>query len=369
LFEIYRRWLLSHGVKKGQIIAINFEDIENEHLTDYRALYDHLKPLLKTNMMNYIFLDEIQHVRQFEKTVDSLFIRKNVDLYITGSNAWFMSGEIATLLSGRYIELKMLPLSFSEFCAGTVHPASRPKTTAQLYAAYLRESSFPYTIQLAGSMKDITEYLEGIYNSVLLKDVVARQKIADVMMLESVVRFVFHNIGSPLSVTKIANTLTSGGRKIDQKTVEKYLKGLTDSLILYQAKRYNIKGKQYLATLEKYYVVDMGLRRMVLGKRSQDAGHILENIVYLELIRRGYDVYVGQAGDFEVDFVAMKPEGMVYIQAAATVRENATLQRELNSLRRVDDNYPKLIITLDEDPEADYDGIRVVNALEWLLRR
>lgn len=217
--------------------------------------------------------------------------------------------------------------------------------------------------------KEIHDYLSGIYNTVLLKDIVARYSISDVMMLESVTRFIFDNIGSQLSTTKIAKTMTSAGRKIDPKTVEKYLKALLDSMMIYQAKRYNIKGKQYLKTLEKYYVVDIGLRYMLLGKRSTDVGHILENVVYLELIRRGYDVYVGQSGDAEVDFVAMNSEGIIYFQVSASVRDEKTLERELASLKKINDNYPKYILTLDNDPVADYDGIKRINALDWLLNK
>jgi hypothetical protein len=369
LFDIYCGYLLKIGVEKQQIIRINFEDVDYEHLANYRALYDYIKPLLIPDKMNYIFLDEIQHVEQYEKAVDSLFISKNVDLYITGSNAYFMSGELATLLSGRYVELQMLPLSFSEFCLGIEEYEHRGTTisVSEKYMVYLKRSSFPYTMQLDGNIKDITEYLRGIYNSVLLKDVVTRLRIPDVMMLESVTKFVFHNIGNQLSTTRIANAMTSGGRKIDQKTVEKYVRGLTESLLIYQAKRYNIKGKQYLATQEKYYVVDIGLRYMLLGSRSTDVGHILENVVYLELIRRGYDVYVGQVGDAEVDFVAMNKDGLKYYQVVVSVRDEKTLERELGSLKKISDHYPKYILTLDDDPNADYEGIKRINALDWLL--
>lgn len=365
LFELYREYLLNNGIDENQIISINFEDVEYEDLTNYKALYSHIKSLLIPDKMNYIFLDEIQHVPEYQKAVDSLFINKNVDLYITGSNAYFMSGELATLLSGRYIELKMLPLSFSEYCEGNKEDVS----VNQKYLSYLENSSFPYTLQYGNDKKAIIEYLKSLYNTVILKDVVARYKILDVMMLESVVKFVFNNIGSQMSITKIANTMTSDGRKIDAKTVEKYIKALMDSMIIYQAKRYNIKGKQYLKTLEKYYVVDIGLRYMLLGKRSTDVGHILENVIYLELIRRSYDVYAGQVGDVEVDFVAMNQDGINYFQVAASVRNEETLSRELNSLKKINDNYPKYIITLDEDPDADYDGIKRINALDWLLHK
>ncbi len=369
LFEIYKDYLVQNEVSKEQIITINFEDADYDSLCDYGSLYEYIKPLLVDGKMNYIFLDEIQHVKQFEKAVDSLFIRKNVDLYITGSNAYFMSGELATLLSGRYIEIQMLPLSFREFCAGYDEYSDKkePKTIYQKYTSYLENSSFPYTLQLDESEIEVSEYLRGIYNTVLLKDIVGRLKISDVMMLESVARFVFHNIGSLLSTTNIANTMKSSGRQIDQKTVEKYIKGLMDGLLVYQAKRYNIKGKQYLATLEKYYVVDIGLRYFLLGRSAADSGHILENVVYLELIRRGYEVYVGHMSDCEVDFVAINREGIVYYQVAASIRTEEALKRELGALEKIDDHYPKYILTLDEDPSTDYNGIKTKNALKWLM--
>lgn len=365
LFEIYKEYLLNNGIKQNQIISINFEDMDYEELQDYHKLYKYIKEKLLPDKMNYIFLDEIQHVQNFEKTVDSLFIKKNVDLYITGSNAYFMSGELATFLSGRYIELRMLPLSFSEYCIGNTDNIP----VSEKYKLYIENSSFPYVLNYNSNEKEIHDYLSGIYNTVLLKDIVARYSISDVMMLESVTRFIFDNIGSQLSTTKIAKTMTSAGRKIDPKTVEKYLKALLDSMMIYQAKRYNIKGKQYLKTLEKYYVVDIGLRYMLLGKRSTDVGHILENVVYLELIRRGYDVYVGQSGDAEVDFVAMNSEGIIYFQVSASVRDEKTLERELASLKKINDNYPKYVLTLDNDPVADYDGIKRINALDWLLNK
>lgn len=363
LFDMYKEYLLENGVDEEQLISINFEDLDYDHLRDYKALYNYIAPRILSDRKNYIFLDEIQHVAQFEKVVDGLYIKKNVDLYITGSNAYFMSGELATLLSGRYIELKMLPLSFKEYCFGSTLPGAG----ADKYKRYLMQSSFPYTVMLGEQYQVIQDYLQGLYNTVILKDVIARYKIADVMMLEDVTKFLFDNIGNPLSMTKVANTMTSSGRKIDPKTVEKYVKALSDSLIIYKAKRYNIKGKQYLTTLEKYYVVDIGLRYMLLGRRNMDVGHILENVVYLELIRRGYDVYVGQVGDLEVDFVAMNHEGREYYQVAASVRDEAALKRELTSLNKINDHYPKVLLTLDDDPPADYEGIKRINALDWLL--
>jgi len=371
LFEIYRNWLLKNGVMPEQMISVNFEELDHEHLTDYRLLYNHINRLLLPDKQNYVFLDEIQHVAEFEKAVDSLFIKKNVDLYITGSNAYFMAGDLATLLTGRYIELRMLPLSFAEYCEGlSLFVSERSMTRMEKYATYLSESSLPYTLQLHGRQKDIREYLEGLYNSILLKDIVMRLKVSDVMMLESVAKFVFDSIGSLLSTSKIANTMTSNGRKIDQKTVEKYLKGLTDSLIVYRANRYSIKGKQHLATLEKYYVADIGFRHFLIGSSKTDQGHILENMVYLELLRRGNEVYVGHLPDGEVDFVTQNASGITYYQVAATVLDENTLKRELASLEKISDNHPKILLTLDEiGAGTSHNGIRQFNALEWMLEK
>ena len=363
LLEIYQNWLLEHGTEEEQIISINFEDIDFEELTDYRKLYAYLKERLVPGKMTYIFLDEIQHVEDFPKVVDSLHIKKNVDIYITGSNAYMPSSEIATLISGRYVQIEMLPLSFKEYMESTGSMADR----GVKYTEYLENSSFPYTLELKEQPDEIRDYLEGLYNTIVVKDIVSRKRITDTMMLKSVLRFVFDNIGNPLSSKKIADTMTSDGRKIDTKTVEKYLEALTESYIIYQAKRYNIKGKQYLKTLEKYYVVDIGLRYMLLGSRQMDAGHILENVVYLELLRRGYDVYVGKIDSFEVNFVAQNSKGILYYQVALSVRDEKTLERELRPLMAIRDHYPKMILTLDDDPEAQYDGIRRINARDWLL--
>lgn len=363
LFTIYQEWLRKQGVSDGQIITINFEDMDYEALTDYKALYAYLKRRCRKDSMTYVFLDEIQHVDHFPKVVDSLYIKDNVDIYITGSNAYMLSGEIATMISGRYVQIEMLPLSFKEYMQSTGNMNDR----GMKYTEYLENSSFPYTLELKGQPNEIRDYLEGIYNTIVVKDIISRKKFTDVMMLKSVLRFVFDNIGNPLSSKKIADTMTSNGRKIDAKTIEKYLEALTESYVIYQAKRYHIKGKQYLKTLEKYYVVDIGLRYMLLGSSAYDGGHILENVVYLELRRRGYDVYVGKIDSFEVDFVAQNSKGTVYYQTALTVRDEKTLERELRPLKAIRDHYPKFILTLDEEPEAQYDGIRRINARDWLL--
>ena len=375
LFEIYKNFLLENGVAKNQIISINFEDMDYEELTDYKKLYEYIKSKMIENKRNYIFLDEIQHVDKFEKVVDSLFIKENTDLYITGSNAYFMSSELATLLSGRYTELKMLPLSFKEYYQAKLEYEKLEqkenrisKTLIQYYNEYIVNSSFPYTLQLDSDLKNIHEYLSGIYNSVLLKDIVARLKISDVMRLESVVKYIFDNIGNLTSLSKIGNTLTSMGRKTDAKTIEKYIRGLTDSLLVHEVSRYNIKGKEFLSTLSKYYVADLGLRQMILGNRNIDMGHILENVIYLELLRRKGNVYVGQFDKNEIDFVIVNSNEIEYYQVALTVLDENTLKRELDTFKNIKDNYPKYLITLDDVMvNTDYDGIKVVNALEWLL--
>lgn len=375
LFEIYKDFLLENGVEKNQIISINFEDMDYEELIDYKKLYEYIKSKMIEDKRNYIFLDEIQHVDKFEKVVDSLFIKENTDLYITGSNAYFMSSELATLLSGRYIELKMLPLSFKEYYQAKLEYEKMEqkenrtlKTLIQYYNEYIVNSSFPYTLQLDSDLKNIYEYLSGIYNSVLLKDIVARLKISDVMRLESVVKYIFDNIGNLTSLSKIANTLTSMGRKTDAKTIEKYIRGLTDSLLVHEVSRYNIKGKEFLSTLSKYYVADLGLRQMILGNRNIDMGHILENVIYLELLRRKGNVYVGQFDKNEIDFVVINSNEIEYYQVALTVLDENTLKRELDAFKNIKDNYPKYLITLDDVMvNTDYDGIKVVNALEWLL--
>ena len=363
LLEMYRKWLLEQGVEEERIVSINFEDLDFEDLTDYKKLHTYLKEHLVKDNMTYIFLDEIQNVEQFPKVVDSLYIKDNVDIYITGSNAHMLSSEIATLLSGRYIQIEMLPLSFKEYMISTGSMNDR----GIKYVDYLQNSSFPYTLKLEGQADEIRSYLEGLYNTIVVKDIINHSKISEPMMLKSILKFIFDNIGNPLSSKKIADTMTSSGRRIDTRTVEKYLDALTESYIIYQAKRYNIKGKQYLKTLEKYYVVDIGLRLMLLGSKQIDAGRILENIVYLELLRRGYDVYVGKVDEFEVDFVAQNGKGTTYFQVALSVRDEKTLERELRSLRAIKDHYPKILLTMDDDPEVHYDGIRRINARDWLL--
>ena len=364
LLELFQRELLREGIPETRILSINLEDYDNMELRDPVKLHAYIIRHASVNEKTYVFLDEIQNVEEFPPMIDSLYLRKNLDIYMTGSNAYMLSGELATYLSGRYVTVDMLPLSFAEYVqwTGDRHDLSKK------YRDYLEYSSFPYATQLIGNRKAVQEYLSGIYHTVVMKDVIGRLKSADPMMLESILRFVYSSTGSPVSTKKIADTMNSEGRKIDVRTVEKYLSAFLDSYIVYQARRFDIRGKQHLKTLEKYYAVDVGLRFFLLGRAHADAGHLLENIIYLELLRRGWDVSVGKLDELEIDFVAVNQETTQYIQVAATVRDEGTLQRELRPLQRIKDNYPKLILTLDDDPDADYAGIRRKNALDWLIQ-
>ncbi len=363
MFELYQDYLVSQGIEKERIVSINLEDGNYRMLRDPQRLYDYIENLLITGRMNYVFLDEIQQVPDFQRAVDWLYVKKNVDLYITGSNAFLLSGELATLLSGRYVEIKMLPLSFKEY----VSAFPENQNVAALYRDYLTNSSFPGTLEF-NRKKDIRAYLEGIYNTILLKDVVTRKRIADPALLESVVEFVFDNIGNLCSSTKVANTMTSAGRRISVPTVEGYLAALRDSFIVYKADRYDVKGKQRLTTGAKYYVTDIGLRYYLLGTKQADMVHILENVVYLELLRRGYEVHVGKAGDAEVDFIAINDEGEEYYQVSRTVMEEKTLRRELAPLESIHDHNPKYLLTMDFVPMVSHNGIKQMNALDWLLK-
>lgn len=364
LLEMFQAWLVKQGISADRMVSVNLENLDNKPLRNPEALHSHIKSHLAPQGTTYVFVDEVQLCDRFPEVIDSLFIRPNVDIYITGSNANLLSSEIATMLSGRYVEIKMLPLSFREYVqmrGGSEY--------SRLYKEYVSTSSFPYTQELVGMPRELDDYLEGIYNTILMKDIMQRRRISDPMILDSVAKFVFDSIGSELSVRKIAGTLTSGGRKSDPKTVEKYLSALLESFIIYKAERYDVKRKQLLKTQEKYFVVDVGLRRHLLNSRSQDTGHILENIIYLELLRRGYKVHIGKVNELEVDFVAENTNGTEYYQVAATVRDQGTLERELAPFLKINDNYPKILLTLDDDPSEDFSGIRKLNALDWLMQR
>ena len=362
LFELYIDYLKSIGIEDNHIISVNLENPDNEFDT-YKELYKYVKEQIKDKKQYYVFLDEVQKVSDFQKAVDGLYIMKNVDVYITGSNAYLLSGELATLLTGRYIEIKMYPLSFKEYLNYYKKDADE-----KMYLNYINRSSFPYALKLEEE-SEIDDYLDALYNTIIVKDIGLRKKMADTTMLRTVARFMFNNIGNCLSIKKIADTLTSDGRSISVHTVESYLESLVESYVFNKVSRFDIKGKQYLQSGEKYYATDVTMRYALLGRRNIDVGHILENIVYLELIRRGYKVYIGKAGEKEIDFVAENKEGFTYFQVAYTTREKATLERELTPLQDINGHYPKYILTMDIDPIADYDGIKKVNVLDWLLEK
>jgi predicted AAA+ superfamily ATPase len=358
LFKIYIDKLLENGVLPEQIISINLEDLDFEHLQDYRALYDYIKNRLHPDLYSYIFIDEIQECKNYEKAIDSLFIKERTDIYITGSNAHLLSGELATLLSGRYVMLQMLPLSFSEYMQFGEDCN---------FEKYIKYGSFPAISVLENNESLINTYLDGIYSSILIKDVSTRLGISDVKVLEDIVKFLFGNIGSMVSVRNMSNVLSSTGRAVSVNTVDKYLQALCDSYLFYEVGRYDIKGKQHLKTQSKYYCVDMGLRSRLLAGSNADIGHIIENIVFLELMRRGYKVNIGKVAEKEVDFVVQTDNSLEYYQVSASVLDENTLQRELAPLRAIRDNYPKILLTLDTlGSGGNFDGILQINLIDWL---
>ena len=364
LFELYIDYLKKSGIKSKQIIHINLEDADYD-FKDYKELYNFINQKINDNEKFYVFIDEVQNVANFQKAVDSLYIKKNVDLYITGSNAYLLSGELATLLSGRYIEIKMLPLSFKEYIT-----AFDSDNYYKLFLDYMKNGGLPGNVNiLKTNPNDIDKYLDGIFSTIVYKDIMARNNISDKMLLENIIKYIFDSIGSPISTKKISDTLTSKGISTSNHTVEKYITAFLESYLIYKSERFDVKGKNLLSRDYKYYAVDPGLRSYLLGKKADsDMGHILENIVYLELLRRGYKVYIGKVDDLEVDFVAENRDGLKYYQVALTVRDEKVLTRELKSLQKTNDHYPKILLTLDMDLEADYDGITKINVIDWLLK-
>ncbi|MDO4341631.1 MAG: ATP-binding protein [bacterium] len=366
LYLLYMDYLRNNGVKEEQIININLEDA-SYNFENYKELYDFVDKKIDSKQSYYVFLDEVQNVKDFQKAVDSLYIRKNVDVYITGSNAFLLSGELATLLSGRYIEIKMLPLSFKEYLSAFNDFSVKSKY--DYFLDYMKNGGMPGVIPFVkNDIENLDMYLEGIYSTVIYKDIITRNNITDKLLLENILKFIFDSIGSSVSTKKISDTLTSKGMRTSNHTVENYISAFLESFLIYKAERFDVKGKNLLVRDYKYYISDVGLRSYLLGKRAdKDMGHILENIVYLELIRRGYKVYVGKVDDLEVDFVAENRDGYKYFQVALSVRDENVLERELRSLQKTDDHYPKYLLTLDHDLETDYDGIIKLSVIDWLL--
>ena len=373
LLELYADYLRQSGIANEQIIFINFEDLENEYLLDYKVLYKHICDRLCKDKNTYIFLDEIQKVENFEKAVDSLYIKKNTDIYITGSNAYMLSGELATLLSGRYVEISMLPFSFKEYLE--YHLTSDQDAAL---AAYMNDGGFPYVSIMERSKTKTDMYLEGIYNTIIVKDIEDRQKkresdpnkrkITDIVLLKSIAKFLANSVGNPISFKSISDYITSTGRKVSQSTVSDYVEALCEAFIFYPALRFDINGKELMKTNQKYYIVDLGLRRHLIAKRSYDLGFSLENIVYLELLRRGYEVNIGKVGNTEVDFVAKKDDRYYYFQVTDDMTSKSTFEREIGPLQNISDNYPKTILTNDKLTLGNYNGIEVVNVIDWLLQ-
>lgn len=373
LLSQYQDRLKAGGVPAEQIVSVNFEELEYEELLDYRKLYAYLKQRLVAGQTTYIFLDEIQKVPDFEKVVDSLYVKPDVDIYITGSNAYMLSGDLATLLTGRYVEIRMLPLSLKEFLAVTGLEEERG------FAEYLRSGGLPYVARMNRTTEKVETYLEGIYNTVIVKDIEDRQackesdpgrrKITDVALLKTIAKYLASVVGSPVSVRGITNYLVSSGRKISPNTVNDYVEALTESFIFYPAERFDIVGKQLLKASRKLYIVDLGLRNHILPRRTYDLGFSLENIVYFELLRRGYQVMIGRLGSTEVDFVAEKQGEYTYYQVTADMTAEETFQRELRPLTLIRDNYEKIVLTADRLTVGNYNGIRVKNLTDWLLEK
>lgn len=371
LLEQYQQRLLAEGVAPEQIISINFENLDYEPLKDYMELYRYLKERLCTDKMTYIFLDEVQEVPAFEKVVDSLSIKDQVDIYITGSNAYMLSSELATLLSGRYTEIKMLPFSFREYIAQT----GLPKEEA--FAEFMKTGGIPYVAAMNRTDEKVDQYLEGIYNTVIVKDIEQRQlrkekegntrKITDIALLKNIARYLASVIGSPVSMKSITNYLTSSGRKISQNTVSDYVDALKESFIFYSVERFDIVGKQLLKINNKLYMVDMGIRNHILPRKRYDLDFTIENIVFLELMRKGYKINIGKYGATEVDFVVQKEGVLTYYQVTADMTAKETFEREMRPLRSIPDNYEKVVLTLDHFSLGNYDGIKVVNVIDWLL--
>lgn len=369
----YQDYLKSNGISDEQIISINFEELEYEELYDYKKLYKYIKDRMCEDKTTYIFLDEIQKVTSFEKVVDSLYVKPNTDIYITGSNAYMLSGDLATLLTGRYVEISMLPLSFSEYLEIT------NQNCENAFADYLKYGGFPLVASMDRTEDKVDTYLEGIYNTVIVRDIEDRQKrhednpdkrkITDIALLKSIAKYLSSVIGSPVSIKGITDYLTSNGRKVSPNTVNDYVEALTESFVFYPAERFDIVGKQILKANKKYYMVDLGIRNHILPRKTYDLGFSVENIVFFELLRRGYRVTIGKYQTTEVDFVAEKQGVFTYIQVTADMTSKETFEREMKPFYNIKDNYEKIVLTLDKLTVGNYDGIKVINVIDWLVEK
>lgn len=368
----YQDYLRENGVADEQIISLNFEELENEDLLDYKVLYSYIKEKLCKDKMTYIFLDEIQNVSSFEKAIDSLYVKENTDVYITGSNSYLLSGELATLLTGRYVEISMLPLSFAEY------KELSNESRENAFSEYMRYGGMPYVALMSKTEEKVNTYIEGIYNTVVVKDIEDRQKrretdpdkrkINDIALHKTIAKYLSSVIGSPVSVKSVTDYLISNGRRVSPNTVDDYMDALAESYIFYPAKRFDIVGKEILKSNKKWYIVDLGLRNHILPRRNYDLGFSIENIVYFELLRRGYKVNIEKYGNSEVDFVAQKNGVLTYYQVTADMTNETTFEREMTPLKNIKDNYEKIVLTLDKFSVGNYEGIKVVNLIDWLLK-
>ncbi|MBV1758768.1 MAG: ATP-binding protein [Dethiosulfatibacter sp.] len=366
LLSLFENHLFASGVEKDHIIRMNFESFKFDEITNHKELHAYIEDrLISKSKKHYVLLDEVQQVSSWEKAINSFLVDANVDIYITGSNAYLLSSELSTLLSGRYVEIKMQPLSFKEYL-DFIEP-DETTNIQEKFNQYLRFGGLPTVIELLDTPDLIGPFLEGIYNTVLIKDVIERNAVRDAALLESILKYIASNIGSIVSSKKISDYLTSNGRKTTSDTIDNYLKMLENAFIIYKANRYDLKGKMFLKTLEKYYIVDMGIRNQLTGLRDTDYGHVLENIIFLELLRRGYEVTIGKVGTLEVDFVATNTNEKIYYQVSATILDDKTRERELRPLKSISDNYPKYILTMDQTAFDDYAGIRIKNIIDFLL--
>lgn len=370
LLEIYRETLLKKGVGKRQIQFYNFELPENYVGKKWDDIYFGIKKKLQADKPNYIFLDEVQNIPEFERMVDGLFVTPNVDVYITGSNAMLLSGELATLLSGRYIEISILPFSFNEYLtARGIDTSNKYLNYEPLFFDYVNETSLPKGVELREDGFDkVYEYLEAIYNTIIEKDIIQRHQINNKRAFGNIAKFVASNIGSPLSPSNISTSLKQDKQSIHHLTVEKYLDYLVTSFVFYKVNRFDLKGRKQLATQEKYYLVDTGLLNVLVGKeRRTDRGHLLENVVYLELLRRGNKIWTGTSRNSEVDFVCKTPTGNIeYYQVAWQMNNASTVEREFGALEKINDNYPKFLLTTDGFTQ-DRSGVKHLNVYNWLL--
>lgn len=369
LLDLFHQYLLQSGVLDDHIIHMNLESLRFRNLSNYLNFYDYVSERIPKNGKTYLIFDELQVINHWEKAIESFRLDFDVDIYITGSNAYLLSTEFSTLLSGRYVEIRMLPLSFKEFL--NFYKFDENITIEEKFQKYLQFGGMPILREYQSNELRSNQTLEGIYSTVVLKDILQRNNQTDQLMLNKITLFLCSNIGNITSPNNIGNVLSHEGeinnKNIASKTVNKYIDMLRSAFIFYSVGRYDIKGKQLLKTLEKNYIIDMGFRNMLLGYRDADRGHILENIVFLELIRRKYRVYIGKVGETEVDFVCEKPNEKIYIQVTETIGSQETLERELRPLRMISDNYEKIILSMDRNYINSYDGIKSLNLIDWLL--